>query len=163
MLDTLTTLTQLIRFVPCFVDMIVETEELSKLVESIPLILFDETKWKVLLDFFMVLCDTSAGVDWIRKNRIYRYFGDTLPVFLRFGFIEQQAFSVIFFGLREQSRQSFPQSSVIFHFFLCSGFYFTLYLLLLVLAGCFDKNSSVNARYAFAPEQRVSCNIIGTP
>ena len=76
-LDTLTTLTQLIRFVPCFVDMIVETEELSKLVESIPLILFDETKWKVLLDFFMVLCDTSAGVDWIRKNRIL----DTLQSF----------------------------------------------------------------------------------
>ena len=31
------------------------------------------------------------------------------------------------------------------------------------LAGCFAKNSSVNARYAFAPVHLVSCNIIGTP
>ena len=76
-LDTLTTLTQLIHFVPCFIDMIVETEELSNLVESLPLILFDEEKGKVLLDFLMALLDAPSGVEWIRKNRIL----DTLQSF----------------------------------------------------------------------------------
>ena len=76
-LDTLTTLTRLIHFVPCFIDMIVETEELSNLVESLPLILFDEEKGKVLLDFLMALLDAPSGVGWIRKNRIL----DTLQSF----------------------------------------------------------------------------------
>ena len=76
-LDTLTTLTQIIHYVPCFVDMIVETEEISKLVESIPLILFDEGKWKVLMNFFVALRGTPSGVEWILRNRIL----DTLHSF----------------------------------------------------------------------------------